>query len=1761
MTKYLTTLFCVCLAILANGQVVAKFSADTTKGCTPVTVNFQDNSTGSVSTYYWTFGNGNTSTKKNPSAIFYKPGTYTVTLKVTDASGNSHTETKTKYIEVFEIPKANFDPLKKEGCVELDVTFSNKSVKGTGAIDQVTWDFGDGNTLISKTGFHRYKHAGTYSVSMLVIDENKCEHKIKKDDIITVWPRPDVDFEADETFSCIPPLKASFKNLTKNKAAGDKFEWDFGDGNKSTKENPTHEYTKNGSYTVTLTVTNKFGCKSTRTYPSYININPIKVDFDISDIDGCIPMDVSFTNTSVPQASGFSYYWDFGNGKTSQTRNGSTTYTKAGSYKVSLTVSKNGKCAQTQTYDNVVKVKESPVPKIGVNDSITCLVPFNLKVEDLGTGGLRWSWLLNDVPMLNQKSGTIPINAEGSYVLKLVSKNFEGCESDTLQKLIQIRPIDVTATPDTAGCVPLPVNFINTTALDPNDVASQVWTFGDGQSKTITGGTPTTASHTYTKDGIYSVTLEVTTKEGCKGSTDLEIKVGKKRQPKISEGPDTLCNSQIAFIKNLTDMVYRDSVDTMIWSLNYTYPTPRDTGFGNPPGGNTWDFGFETRDMDTGYYDVRLILGDRGCFDTAVMGKRLFILPPVARISPLHDTCANDIMILANVSKYFDSIEWQINKSLLYDSIIRVGTDTAHSALLRAYNFTSKCIDSVSFRYRPKPSFSGQINLSGELCAPSMLTMSGKADAPYLAYQWVINGSDTFDTRFLSIPAKLPGKYTIKYMVTDTSATGGCFKTDTATLDVTGPTVDGKIDGTADCGPVNVTLTSNSDPKDFKLLFWTVGSDTFPVTAKGDKVIELYKPGPDDGKWPITLVGIDSNGCSGTEEFEFEVYGTKNAELKISRFKDCSGRQFIFAPRFNDPVDDSNWEYEWDLGDGNSSTLKVVNHKFGSAGVYVVRLYMKDENGCITRLQDTVDINNEVLQAKFFADSLIKDCPPLHVQFEDRSTLNGLRSIVAWEWKFGDGTTSKERYPSKLYLEAGTFDVSLKVTDEWGCQDSFTYPGFILVNGPIGDYVFDKKEGCVPLEVTFTGDTSNCTEFTWDFGDGNIHKNQLKVTHTYQDTGRFIPLLTLKDTFGCKYTHPPIDTIYVYPNPIPDFQVVGPCPGIPSSFLNLSWPPGYKTNCSWDFGDGTTSSDCKPIHTYDKGGTYKVKLSVTTPHGCTGDTVKDVVIKRIEADFTTENNEVCVGNTIKIKDRSISDTTLIGWEWLFDDGTKYSGPEVIRIFDKIGPVGVRLVIHDAIGCTDTLESVELLKVGDTIPPVPTDLLRVSVEDDFSYLIDYKRSTIPDFKSYLLFHDDGLYKEVYDVDQTRIVVPNVNTLHNVYCSKVAVRNACGLVSDTLLSYPDCTVEVSAQGELNQSRINWNGYEGWNDVETYYIYREDIDTNGKFFLLDSVDGQTLEYVDTNILCYATHTYRILAKERSGNDQVSWSDTCKATPIYVNSLPPNEVVRATVQHDEYVRLEWAATPYSKMPIDRYILEKSIDQGVNYRVMSTVNADEFAMDDHLVEVDSQSYVYRVKAVDVCDDESPYSNIGKTILLHADTGLYQRPVLTWSYYEDWPIGVDKYEVQRKEPDGSFYSLGYTNSGDDTLFYDMETKLNLRPHFCYRVIGHKFYEDSDTGQIVSISNEDCISVHSWLHVPNAFSPNDDGLNDKFVTPGWYIKEYKIQIYNRWGEKLFESETLYDSWDGTYNGELVENEAYVYIIESIGIDNIKRNYKGTVTVLK
>ena len=272
----------------------------------------------------------------------------------------------------------------------------------------------------------------------------------------------------------------------------------------------------------------------------------------------------------------------------------------------------------------------------------------------------------------------------------------------------------------------------------------------------------------------------------------------------------------------------------------------------------------------------------------------------------------------------------------------------------------------------------------------------------------------------------------------------------------------------------------------------------------------------------------------------------------------------------------------------------------------------------------------------------------------------------------------------------------------------------------------------------------------------------------------------------------------------------------------------------------------------------------------------------------------------------------------------------------------------------------------------------------------------------------------------------------------------------------------------------------------------------------------------------------------------------------------MRASVVDDKFVTIDWDSVHGSRIPIKQYVVQRS-DDGALYYLSWTFEPNEFNLEDKDVRVDDQSYFYRTFAIDQCNDTSAIQNFGKTILLKADTTHDQRPLLNWSTYQGWDAGVDFYIVEIKNPDGSFSYIGQTASTDTSLV-DEITNLNQRPNYCYRIIGYR-NDVPGKPQVVSISNEDCSPVHSQLYYPNAFTPNSDDLNEGFGTPGIYIVEYHMSIYTRWGEKIFETFDMDEKWDGTYQGEPAQQDVYAVVVESLGVDRIRRVHYGTITLLR
>jgi len=266
LAKAIVLIFITLTETAANvyGQTpVANFSASPVAGCSPLIVNFQDASTGSPTSWSWDFGNGNTSTAQNPTVSYFTPGTYTVRLTATNASG-SNTLTRTAYINVYEPPTVNFSASTTSGCFPMPVQFTDLSTAGVGNTNTTwSWDFGDGQTSTQQNPFITYANSGNYTVTLRVTNDKGCTRIVSRPNYISVNPGVDASFTNTQATVCRAPATITFTNTSIGPGVLS-YQWLFGDGNTSALQNPVHSYTTAGNYTLSLTASNSCGAGTTR---------------------------------------------------------------------------------------------------------------------------------------------------------------------------------------------------------------------------------------------------------------------------------------------------------------------------------------------------------------------------------------------------------------------------------------------------------------------------------------------------------------------------------------------------------------------------------------------------------------------------------------------------------------------------------------------------------------------------------------------------------------------------------------------------------------------------------------------------------------------------------------------------------------------------------------------------------------------------------------------------------------------------------------------------------------------------------------------------------------------------------------------------------------------------------------------------------------------------------------------------------------------------------------------------------------------------------------------------------------------------------------------------------------------------------------------------------------------------------------------------------------------------------------------------------
>jgi PKD repeat protein len=429
--------------------VFADFVGAPTSGPRSLTVAFTNTSTGDYDTSAWTFGDGGSSSSTNPSYTYTAAGTYTVTLTVSGLGG-SDTHTETSYITVAYMPvSAAFSGSPTSGVAPLNVDFSNTS---TGDFDTSDWDFGDGGSSTVTSPSYTYTVPGVYTVTLTASGLGGAD-TLTRTSYITVYEEITADFVGSPT-SGERPLTVVFTNTS----TGDYSlsSWDFGDisGMLTDQTVVTHTYDTAGVYTVTLT-SSGVADSDTVAKTSYITVSHASVTagFIGSPTSGERPLTVVFTNTSTGDFSTSS--WDFGDGITSSVGSPTHTYTTAGVYTVSLTVSGLGG-ADNLTRTSYISVSNVPVAAVFTGTPTLGVLPLNVNFTNGSTGDYTTSaWDFGDGGSSTETSPSYTYTTAGIYTVTLTVSGPGGTDTHTRTSYITALEAGGTADidPTTSGTV------------------------------------------------------------------------------------------------------------------------------------------------------------------------------------------------------------------------------------------------------------------------------------------------------------------------------------------------------------------------------------------------------------------------------------------------------------------------------------------------------------------------------------------------------------------------------------------------------------------------------------------------------------------------------------------------------------------------------------------------------------------------------------------------------------------------------------------------------------------------------------------------------------------------------------------------------------------------------------------------------------------------------------------------------------------------------------------------------------------------------------------------------------------------------------------------------------------------------------------------------------------------------------------------------------------------------------------------------------
>lgn len=389
--------------------------------------------------------------------------------------------------------------------------------------------------------------------------------------------------------------------------------------------------------------------------------------------------------------------------------------------------------------------------------------------------------------------------------------------------------------------------------------------------------------------------------------------------------------------------------------------------------------------------------------------------------------------------------------------------------------------------------------------------------------------------------------------------------------------------------------------------------------------------------------------------------------------------------------------------------------------------------------------------------------------------------------------------------------------------------------------------------------------------------------------------------------------------------------------------------------------------------------------------------------------------------------------------------------------------------------------------------------------------------------------------TSTTIENLDTENNYYCFRMNARNAC--TGDDLFSNVAlCSIVLDVSSENNGNALSWQS----SGFTSYQIFRMPQFSNGS---LITTGGNS--YTDNDVVCNQIYSYRVTGT--LGNNHTSTSIEVAADPVNSTLAPPALAnVTASIEGN-HIRFSWNQ-PSGE--VEYYHISRSVNNTDFTEVGSTTQLTFRRSENSFRDIS-----YQVHYTNTCGNESE-ATLVRPIILRRSQGEYH-DILEWNEYLGWENGVANYYLEISDIEGNL--LDEIQLSPSTLSYDIYDPPLEKQVLVYRIIA----VNSGDPSVKAFSNILKVDLPVQAHFPNAFTPDDNGVNDEFGMAGGgrFVSEIRLTIINRWGETVFYTQEIDETWNGYFKGRPAPEGTYIFNAEIIDQEGRRTTKKGSILLLR